>query len=250
MSIVAREYFNNQPISLLEHNGDIYFHALSIAKALNYQQPKYGVRNFVSRRFEEIKNCAVFVEPLGQANFRVSALAAVAITSSNAGSVFLNFEALSLFIDYSQAPNASKLKRQMAKCVHQTFQKEQQQMKLYQANDSLAILESLNQQFTYTIEILKQQEKRIKTLEFANRLHNIDRHQCAEIQKRIKELAFKIAELENKPSPGREHFIKLWTNFNNRFNIPSYKDLARADYTKALDLLDAWEAKLDEELRN
>ena len=246
MSIIAYETFNSQSISILEYNNDYYFHALSTAKALKYQEPKTAVRDFIHRRLEQINNDAVFVEPLELGNLSVSAIGTVPINYSNATNVFLNFKALSLFIDYSQAPGASLLKQQLASGTHKSFIKEQnsQQIQVLSVNDSLALVESLNKQIAYTIEISKIQEQRIQALEVAARTFAIDRFQRKEIHRQIQQIAYMVAELEGKEKPDRIIYAKLWSNFNDHFNIASYHDLPKERYAEALELLADWREKL------
>jgi len=252
---------SNQPISILEHSGDFYFHAVSVAIAMDYQQPKYAVRNFINRRIEQITGSTVFVETSEIGNLRVSDLATVAITYANASSVFLNAEALALFVDYSEAKNSPYFKKWFAQFNHKYFKKETKDLQLavnntsLTSNDSLAMFESLNTQLSYAINIVKLQEersqaqdKRISDLEIANRMHSIDRHQAYEVKRQISQLAYMIAEIEGSDKPKRETFIKLWTTFNDTFGIPSYKDLPKERYVEALELLTSWRERFNQEL--
>ena len=246
MSIVAREYFNGQPISLLEHDNDIFFHALSVAKAMNYQEPQTAVRDFINRRQEIIQGSAVFVETLGQGNLQVSDVGSVPINYANATGVFLNAESICLFVDYSEVSGAIPFKKWFAQINHQHFIQEQKQKQM--ATNPLTMIESLNTQMAYAIEIFHKQEGRIALLEDVLRVQSIDRHQAFEIKKGVQNIAYIVAELEGREKPSRIHFTKIWTTFNNTFEIPSYKDLPKARFAEAVSLLDTWKERFEQEL--
>ena len=257
MSIVLRESFNGHPINFLEYQGDLYAQALAIAKAFDYSSPAHAVRNLINRNPEAFKGCIINVAPT-HPNFTISDAATVAVTVSNANTVFLNAEGIALFTQLSQARNSAQFKKWLAQTVHQNSV-QTVQSKQIAIKDPFVILEQVNQQVALSLQIMRDQSQqlynqdqqlhkqdqrlnyqdiKIEQLERLTRSTYIDDTQAYHIKRRVDQLAYCIAENDGITKPNQIIFTSIWTKFHEIFKISKWRQLPKARYYDAIGLLD------------
>ena len=233
MSIVSREYFQNIQVPFIEQDEEILIAGNVIARALEYADPSKSENVLFSRHKEELEPFVRYIKlisPSGEQETRC-----------------YTERGVYHFCMLSRTNRASQFRNWISKTLQIVRTKE---LRFIQDIDKTPIgaLELVAKELNMMVDHLKIQDRRIQELEFASRTFAIDRHQAAEIKRQIAQLAFMIADIEEKEKPDRTTFIKLWTNFNDYFKIPSYKDLPKAQYSEALELLGAWRERFNQEL--
>jgi len=230
LSVIAYETFNDTKIQVIEEDGDLWFPAVNIAKALGYANPNQAVYDIITRNPEDF-----------QKNSRISKL----LMHDKMREIrILNEKGVYVFCMLARTAKSVSFRRWVSNIIQLHRKKNAPVNKV----NTLTALESIHRFNEGVLVALQEQERRLRRLEELTRASYIDRYQAFEIKKKIQNLAYLLAELEGKENPTRIHFTKLWTNFNNTFRIPSYKDLPKVSFSDALELLDSWKERIEEEL--
>jgi prophage antirepressor-like protein len=235
-NVVVRKYFNDVQIPFVQQEEDICIQAVVVAKALGYQKPREAVSNIITRNRTEFEGLTRSPN-LGET-------ADLAVTYATARYVFLTERGIYHFCMLAKTPKAEHFR----KWVSSTLQIHRAQSITSFENSSLQAFELVAQQMNMLVDHMKEQNDRIAHLEIAARTFAIDRFQRGEIKRFVGQLAYMIAEIEDLDKPNQRHFQKLWTNFNNFFGLSSYQDLPKESYLEALELLDSWRERINQEL--
>lgn len=231
MSVISYESFNGYNLQLIKEDGEIWFPAIQVARALGYAEPKAAVYNIISRNPEDFQENTLVTNLVTQGQNRSIRL--------------LNEQGIYVFTMLARTPKSIKFRKWAATIIQ------------LQRKKAVAIIPNVNtitalegfQRFNEGVLMhLQQQDNRLDLLEETVRIQSIDRHQAYEIKKGVQNIAHIVAELEEREKPSRIHFTKIWTTFNNTFEIPSYKDLPKARFSEAILLLESWKERFEKEI--
>lgn len=232
MSLKRIENFNDVPVEIYEKDGRDWITAINIARALEYAEPGASASYVISRNETDFEEHTCTIKLIVQGQLREVRL--------------LDRQGADIFAMLSKTPKATQFRRWIANVL-------QERRDFLQATEdgeitAAYLFEGINAQLTRAIEIFKSHDKRLQVLEESNRVHQIDSHQAYHIKSKVNNITEIIAELEGQEKPTRVHFIRIWTKFNDHFQIPSYKELPKIQYPEATALLSTWKERLTQEL--